>query len=303
MSEQWTPHNGAESVEKGTIDLHRKYPTAEYYMRLIGNKSSLKWIPPEAVPKQDFDGTRDQLLESLTNGKAQQVYTIGRRSVYCAATLGLGKIAIKESFYPHLGSRLKYRYLKEPKALHEFRIATQFHARGGQTPEMLAAALDQGAFGVRRSLLFMLWRNNAVTLTDYVRNQGGDPGLVFWQNLAKSLVDSASLGLAHGGHSSENILVTVIDDELVFDVIDFSESQLYTQFRAEAFCRDTARIARRLLAEEACSRSTIDQFIHAVATSAKAYDDRPELESDIQAFLTQRINEVNAKAARKKGLS
>ena len=272
-------------------------------MKLAGNNLSLHWLSASGMHGEEFSRIQAQLLTALANGKAEQIYTIGRRSVYQTDAPELGKIAIKESCYPSFGKRLKNRYLRKPKALNEFYVGSEFTARGGKAPEMLAAALDQGFLGIRRTLIFMQWLENATTLTDYVRAHGGHLSPQIRHKLCESLFYSASLGLAHRGHSSENVLITGNEGNPEFHVIDFSESLLHDDgFHKDSYCRDVARIARRLLGDKACDRPEVDRFINTAAAAAKEKGDAGEFERLIQELLEQRISEVNAKKRKKRYL-
>lgn len=232
---------------------------------------ALRWI----AWNESADGAN--LLEHLASlmrpGRMRVVYEMGHRTVYRAESETLGPVAIKEVRHLRLAQRFKLRYFRQPKAVTEFLNSLEFARRKGDTPAPYAAAVQQNLIGMSKVFQFYQWIENAMTLTDKVREFGGRPPAVFWTSVARSLVDGARKGLVHNGHSSENLLVTPDGDGWRFHTIDLSEARLGGGFDADGFARDVARISRKLLMLKACGRETVDEFVAAVA--ATAWPDAP----------------------------
>ncbi len=231
---------------------------------------SLTWVDLPECGNMVEHGGRQELERVLCSGMLEQVYTIGRRSVY-KSTLNDGRqIAIKEVCYKGLGRQFKMRHFREPKVLHEFRSGCEYLAKGGKTPCFLGMALEQNALLLKRGFIFLEWLNNAVTLTEYLRDRGGDETEAFWKDLAASLVVSAGTGLVHGGHSPENVMVVSGEDDPVmrFQVIDFADSYLHAEFNAAGFAKDVSRIGARMVMEGACNREQSERFLDAVVSAA-----------------------------------
>ena len=134
--------------------------------------------------------------------------------------------------------------------------------------EFFAAALDRGPFSLRRVLLFVRWLEGVETLTGYLRRLGDPPAPQVLDEVADALIDAARLGLVHGRHSSENILVGTGAEGPIFYTIDFAYSRLTDRFDAAGFSRDTARIAHWLWHEQVYSDATLTRFFLHVASLA-----------------------------------
>ena len=231
---------------------------------------SLSWVVlPESKAVVD-PGDQPELESILHSGQLQQIYTMGRRSVYRGFLPGGREIAVKEVCYRGLVRQFKMRHLREPKVLHEFRSGCEYLSKGGKTPRFLGMVVEQNALVLKRGFIFLEWLDNAVTLTEYLKSQDCYVSDGFWRDLANSLVVSAQTGLVHGGHSPENVMVVSGEDEPVFrfQIIDFADSKLHDAFHAEGFASDISRIGARMVTEDACEKEQVIGFLHAIVEAA-----------------------------------
>jgi tRNA A-37 threonylcarbamoyl transferase component Bud32 len=231
---------------------------------------ALTWIvPPEC---QDVVNPQEQseLEAVLHSGELEQIYTMGRRSVYRGSLNGNRQVAVKEVCYKGLLRQFKLRYWREPKVLREFCSGCEYISKGGETPKVLGMAFEQNVLGLQRGFIFLEWLDNAITLTEYLRSRNCDVTPEFWDEVAGSLVVSAKTGLVHGGHSPENIMVVSEGDEAVlrFQVIDFADSYIFDRFHDAGFASDVARIGARLVTEGACRSDQVNGFVDAVIEAA-----------------------------------
>jgi len=182
-------------------------------------------------------------------------------------------VAIKEMRHEGAMRRLWFRYPRHRDATREFRVGSAFEALGGLTPNFLGAALDRSVLGLERVLLFIRWLDGVETLTEYLARLDSRAAEVF-ERLADALIASARLGLVHGRHSSENILVDSSGDLPVFYTIDFAFSRLGDGFDANGFVRDVARIAHWLCHEQVLDPPQVQALFECVAR--RAWDSAPE---------------------------
>jgi hypothetical protein len=228
----------------------------------------LTWLAPPGTEPEAFAAARARLARILAAPEAREIYTAKRRSLYRVEDAELGALAIKEMRNRRPLRSLRFGWLQEHRALGEFRVGAAFAARGGRTPAFVAAALERSALGLRRVLIFLRWLEGARTLTEHLRGLGRDPSPELLDAVAASLVDAARLGLVHGRHSSENLLVTPRPGGVDLWVIDFAYSRLADDLDAEGLVEDAARVAHRLLHERVCSREAMAALFERLARRA-----------------------------------
>ena len=229
----------------------------------------LFWLMPVGMSEEDFEPYQQALgsLASHTQGAA--VYQAKRRSIYRAECPKLGAVGVKEIRNPNLVRRLWFRHVEEHPGIREFQMGSNFHARGGQTPILYGAALDQDALSLGRIFLFIAWHDQAVTLLDHLAAWDERVPTRILEAIADSLATAAHLGLVHGRHSPRNMLaVPETDGNFRYETIDFAYSHLASDFEAEGFARDAARIAYHLLIARACPPAQVDALLSAIAHAA-----------------------------------
>jgi hypothetical protein len=262
---------------------------------LIAPAGTLTWIDlPECQGVVDH-GDQQELERTLRSGQLEQIYTMGRRSVYKGRLSDGRKVAIKEVCYRGKMRQFKMRHVREPKVLHEFRSGCSYLSKGGKTPRFLGMAVEQNALLLKRGFIFLDWLDNAITLTEYLKQQKCSVPEEFWHELATAIVASAQTGLVHGGHSPENVMIVADEDDpaLRFQVIDFADSEIFERFSDSGFASDISRIGARLVTENACNREQIIGFLRAVVE--KAWQDSElhskwfeKIQSDVDAFLSHK---------------
>jgi len=229
----------------------------------------LVWLKPSEMSADEFDRVRSRLSRLNRDSQIREVYRANRRSIFVVDDATLGCVAIKEMRHEGMWRRFWFRYARFGHATREFRVGAAFEALGGRTPGILGAALDRTAFGLRRVLLFIRWLDGVETLTEYLARRD-PPRSDDFERLADALIEAARLGLVHGRHSSDNILVDSSGATPVFYTIDFAFSRLRPGFDGDGFVRDLARIAHWLWHEQVLDPRTIDELFECVA--ARAWD-------------------------------
>jgi|MDTC01.1.fsa_nt_gb hypothetical protein len=194
-------------------------------------------------------------LKSLDWNALEEVYHIRHRSVYRARLLDR-EVAIKEVRHLRFRQRFRLGHGCRSKVALEFLQAQELYAREPITPQPLALGLDQNFLGLKRVFQVYQWLPEARSLTDLVR-AGERP----WEELVPFLWKCASLGLVHGGHSSENLMRS----KGKWWVIDLAEANIHEALYQPGFVRDVARIARKLIREQAADDAVIESFVSAVA--------------------------------------
>jgi hypothetical protein len=213
----------------------------------------LEWLRPEGVEDGALVVARERMLPRLVGGGALPVYEAKRRAVYRVDDRVLGGVAVKEIRNERWLRAVRYRRMALPPGLRELRVGAAFAARGGSTPAWLAAALERD-------------RLDAASLAA----------------IADALLDAARLGLVHGRHSGDNLLVTAGERGPVLQVIDFAHASLGPGFAPSGFARDAGRIAAGLVILEHASGATAARLLDAIAArwpdaaSAPAARDRLE---------------------------
>jgi RIO-like serine/threonine protein kinase len=235
--------------------------------------------------EDEFPAIRGRLVGLLSKSLSDPIYSANRRSIYLAEDPILGRVAIKEMRYESAMRRLWFRTVRSRHALREFRVGSGFAARGGRTPAFLGAALDRDLLALRRVIVFIRWLDGVETLTDYLGRQREEPPDEMFDRIGASLVAAARLGLIHGRHSSDNILVDSGGEEPVFYAIDFAYSRLNSGFDEAGFVRDVARIAHWLWHEKVCSDAALERFFERVAQSA--WPDQPTSRSRSKQMLVE----------------
>ncbi len=262
--------------------------------------SQLEWLAPEHLAPAAFAARRPRLDALVRTGGWPEVYAAKRRRILRAEDPVLGAVGIKEISNSGWLRRLWFRHFAEHRALREFRVGAAFAARGGRTPGFLGAALDRNAVGLARVLLVLPWIDDAETLTAHLKRRPADDAT--FDALAASLVDAARLGLVHGRHSSENILVVPKDGGVEFQVIDFAYARLGDRFDAPGFSGDVVRIALYLVLTEACSRKRAEEFlVRAAAVAWQDADGAARWRERMDRDLARRLAEHGESNARGRG--
>ena len=228
----------------------------------------LRWLAPRRAPAAAFAALRPSLDRLLALAHDDEVYTVNTRSIYRYTDPDLGPVAIKEIRFENQIQRCRAATVRRHRTLCEFRVASGFEARGGKTPKLFGGALELSRFGWSRHFIVSRWLDGAHTLSQAFKHWGDPPPDTLLERLAVELVSAARIGLVHGRHSSENILVTDLNGTAEFSVIDFSHAQLRKQFAATGFARDVARIGSRLIHERACDQATVMALFDVVARTA-----------------------------------
>jgi len=227
----------------------------------------LAWLRAEGVADAVFAATRARLAPWLACGGAIPVYEAKRRALYRVDDATLGPLALKEVRSGGILRALRFRRFGEHPALRELRIGAAFAARGGPTPTPLAAALERDALRLRRVFLCMRWVEGARSLGAHLRGLGREPDARLLAALAEALLAPARLGLVHGRHSGDNLLVTERAGRLEIGVIDFAHAALGPGFEPEGFARDAGRIAAGLVILGHASPASAARLLDAVAAA------------------------------------
>lgn len=230
--------------------------------------SRLRWLVPATTTSPEFAPVRERLERVLASRPDRIVYTAKRRRIYRVEDPVLGVLAIKEIRNPTLSRRLWFGYVRQHRAVREFRVGSSFEARGGRTPHFFGAALVRDLSGLRCAYLFSEWLDEAETLTAHLARRREPPSPTLLERVAARLVNAARKGLVHGRHSSENLLVRFVKGDLEVQTIDFAYASLADGFQDQEFIEDAARVARRLLLENACSEETVLRLFDHVARLA-----------------------------------
>ena len=246
----------------------------------------LVWLMPPGMSAEDFEPYRQALESLVSHALGPAVYEAKRRSIYRVESPRLGAVGVKEIRNPNLVRRLWFRHFEEHPGIREFQVGSDFHARGGQTPTLYGAALDQNALSLGRVFVFVAWYDQAVTLSDHLSAWGEGVPTNTLEAIADSLATAGHLGLVHGRHSPKNILaVPETGGDFRFETIDFAYSHLASGFEEEAFVRDVARIAHHLLIERACPPARVDALLAAIARAAWRSSEQVRWERSMRRLL------------------
>jgi hypothetical protein len=251
----------------------------------------LAWLRPEGVPAADFAAARERLAAWLARGEASPVYEAKRRALYRVEDPALGPLAVKEVRSGGLLRELRFRRFGRHPALRELRAGAAFAARGGATPAWLAAALERDALRLRRVLLCVRWVDGARSLGAFLRGLGREPDAEQLGRIVEHLLAAARLGLVHGRHSGDNLLVTERAGRLEILVIDFAHAAVGPGFDAEGFARDAGRIAAGLVLLGHASAATAARLLDVAAAAwpdaASAAHARRRLDAAYERSLAQ----------------
>lgn len=231
--------------------------------------SQLRWLKPYNMEAAEFAELKPRLINAVERADKREVYSVNTRSIYTVDDQRLGSTGIKELRFETPWKRFQAATLRKHRVLCEFNAAACFATRGGHTPKLYGAAIEGGTANLQRLFIFMDWLDNCSTLSESITRWTDDEMEGNIANLAQSLVYSASCGLVHGRHSSENILMS---EDGRFNVIDFSHAQLFRTFNTRGFVHDVGRIGARLKLENACDNATVITLFRAVVSAAARSD-------------------------------
>ncbi len=226
-------------------------------------------IPPQAEAAGPFNEHRQALEDVACSTLHTPSYSAKRRHIYRVQHPELGPLGVKEIRNPAWLRQLWFRHVREHRGIREFRVGSQFQARGGETPSLLGAALEQGPLTLRRIFIFMRWQDSALTLSRHLAETPEAVRPAVLDAVAESLTAAARLGLVHGRHSCENILAVKQQDGTVsYQAIDFAYSRMSPDFDAEGFASDASRVAFRLTVEDDANFDLARALLSAVARTA-----------------------------------
>jgi len=287
----WPPHNRYHGHSRGLPNAgphgslagqpNQPPPRAERMAATLQQFAfaDFAWSQAPHLTDDTFAAMRMALVKALAEQPAEEVYRLEHRSVYRLDVPGVGPVAVKEVRHLRWLQRMKLRYWREAKAVHEFHVHATFSQAGGRAPELLAMAQQQTLAGLPRVFLFMRWIEEARTLQKVLDDAGGELAPDQWQQVAEVVVDGARRGLVHGGHSPENILVVGPGGWRDLYLIDFAESTMYPSFQEAGFIADVQRICRRMLANEEQKR------LFVAAVSKQAWPDQQAATEHIRQIL------------------
>ena len=229
----------------------------------------LVWRAPAGLTSQEFSEIRPRLERLRAEPRGECMYEAKRRAIHRVQDERLGPLAVKEVRSGGWLRRVWFRFGAEHPALREFRVGSEFQARGGATPAFLGAMLEGGFGHVDRVVIFMRWIEGAVDLTQHLRDPSARLDRALFERVAQRLVDDARLGLVHGRHSSNTLLLVRRDGgEPEIQTIDFAYSSLGVGLDPDGFAWDVARVAVGMVRRAGVKRRKVCEFIEAAARAA-----------------------------------
>ncbi|MCH7707327.1 MAG: hypothetical protein IH884_02495 [Myxococcales bacterium] len=231
----------------------------------------LVWHAPAGLTEQAFSEIQPRLEKLVTEPRGECVYQAKRRAIHRVQDEILGPLAVKEIRSDGCLRSVWFRFAAEHPGLREFRVGSEFQARGGATPAFLGAMLEGGFGHVDRVVIFMHWIEGAVELAQHLRDARTQPDRTLFERVAKRLVDDARLGLVHGRHSTNNLLlVPRHGGEPEIQVIDFAYSSLGEGLDPDGYEGDVARVAVAMVLRGRLERRKVREFIEIAAQAAQS---------------------------------
>lgn len=229
----------------------------------------LVWHAPAGLTEQAFSEIRPRLEKLVAQPQGECVYRAKRRAIHRVQDEILGPLAVKEIRSDGWLRGVWFRFAAEHPGLREFRVGSEFQARGGATPAFLGAMLEGGFGHVDRVVIFMHWIEGAVELAQHLRDARTQPDRALFERVATRLAEDARLGLVHGRHSTNNLLLVPRDGgEPEIQAIDFAYSSLGVGFDPDGFARDVARVAVGMVRRGGVERRKVCEFIEIAARTA-----------------------------------
>jgi tRNA A-37 threonylcarbamoyl transferase component Bud32 len=247
--------------------------------------SRAHWRAPAATHASEWIRVRERLELIVSESHTREVYSALRRSIFRVDDEVLGPLAIKEMRNESLGRQLLFRTLRAGRVVQEFSSACEFEARGGRTPHVFGAALEVGTLRLHRVLLFIAWLGDAVTLTTYLARLADPPPAGVLESIASQLAATARLGLIHGRHSSDNLLVAARGASPEIYTIDFAYSKLVEGVDESAYANDVGRIVHWLWHERIVCDPTLDRLIDCCAAAVDREGADPRARAIREALL------------------
>ncbi len=253
----------------------------------------LVWYAPAGLTPQEFSEIRPRLEKLMAEPRGECMYEAKRRAIHRIHDERLGPLAVKEVRSGGWLRSVWFRFGAEHPALREFRVGSEFQARGGATPAFLGATLEGGIGHVDRVVIFMRWIEGAVDLTQHLRDPSTRLDRALFERVAQRLADDARLGLVHGRHSINNLLLVPRDGgEPEIQAIDFAYSSLGVGFDPDGFAWDVARVAVGMVGRGGVERRKVSEFIEAAARAAHSTEaDAEACRRAIEALANRRLVE------------
>lgn len=251
----------------------------------------LVWHAPAGLTEQAFSEIQPRLEKLVTEPRGECVYQAKRRAIHRVQDEILGPLAVKEIRSDGCLRSVWFRFAAEHPGLREFRVGSEFQARGGATPAFLGAMLEGGFGRVDRVVIFMHWIEGAVELARHLRDARTQPDRALFERVATRLAEDARLGLVHGRHSTNNLLLVPRDGgEPEIQVIDFAYSSLGVGFDPGGFARDVARVAVGMVRQGGVERRKVCEFIEVAARVAHSTEAEVEAcRGAIEALANRRL--------------
>jgi hypothetical protein len=257
----------------------------------------LVWHAPAGLTEQAFSEIRPRLEKLVTQPRGECVYRAKRRAIHRVQDEILGPLAVKEIRSGGWLRSVWFRFAAEHPGLREFRVGSEFQARGGATPAFLGAMLEGGFGHVDRVVIFMRWIEGAVELSQHLQGARTQPDRALFERVAKRLTDDARLGLVHGRHSTNNLLLVPRDGrEPEVQAIDFAYSRLGAGFDPDGFAWDVARVATGMVRRGGVERRNAREFIDIAARTAHSTTaDVEACRSAIETLANRRLIETTGR--------
>ena len=251
----------------------------------------LEWLRPQGVAEAELAAARERLVPCLARGGLAPVYEAKRRAIYRVDDPVLGSVALKEVRSGGWLRALRFRRLAPHPALRELHAGAAFAARGGATAPPLAAALERDRLRLHRVFLCLRWVEGAQSLGGFLRGLGREPDDAALAPIVDALLGAARLGLVHGRHSGDNLLVTVGSGRPEIRVIDFAHARVGPGFEPRGFARDAGRIAAGLVIFGHATEETAARLLRALAVAGPAPGSAPRAREWLDAAYRRSLAE------------
>lgn len=200
----------------------------------IGNKKVL--INPQYLNLSSF--VMD--LPNIFEREGEYIHN-GRNKIKVFNVDGLKVNVKKYAIPPYFFNRMIYLFIRDPKAVRSYNYALRLQELGVNSPTPIAYFLTKKGVLLSYCYLVTIQLSNVYTLYDIADGEFSVSKEYILEEVGKFTAKLHKLGICHYDYTAGNILFNIVDNKVVFNLIDINR-MAFTKVSFLKGCKNFSRL-------------------------------------------------------------